>query len=45
MNTYVLPKIGVRPVADITHTDVIGVLEPLWLAGRTAPVPSCGPTL
>jgi hypothetical protein len=43
MNTYVLPKIGVRPVADITHTDVITVLEPIWFA--VAPVPSCGPTL
>ena len=43
LNTYVLPKIGVRPVADITHTDVITVLEPIWFA--VAPVPSCGPTL
>jgi integrase len=32
MNAYVLPKIGARPVGDITHADIIDVLKPIWFA-------------
>jgi integrase len=28
----VLPKIGARPIGDITHADVIELLEPIWFA-------------
>jgi integrase len=30
MRTYVLPKIGSRPVAEVTAADVIDVLKPIW---------------
>ena len=32
INAYVLPKIGARPVGDITHADIIDVLKPIWFA-------------
>jgi integrase len=31
MQTYVFPKIGNRPVGEITHPEIIEVLEPIWL--------------
>jgi integrase len=34
MQAYVFPKIGNRPVGEITHSEIIGVLEPIW---RTKP--------
>jgi integrase len=30
MRTYVFPKIGSRPVAEVTAADVIDVLKPIW---------------
>jgi integrase len=30
MRDYVFPKIGSKPVGDVTHADVIEVLEPIW---------------
>src|SRR6476646_6750483 len=30
METYVFPRIGSMPVADVTHADVLAVLEPIW---------------
>jgi|SRR5262245_15685551 len=30
MENYVFPKIGSRPVADITHAEIIDVLKPIW---------------
>ena len=30
METYVFPKIGNRPVGDVTHADVLEVLKPIW---------------
>ncbi|MEZ0305499.1 MAG: tyrosine-type recombinase/integrase, partial [Hyphomicrobiaceae bacterium] len=30
MRDYVLPHFGDRPVAEITHIDVLRVLEPIW---------------
>jgi hypothetical protein len=30
METYVFPKLGSRPVAEITHAEIISVLEPIW---------------
>ncbi len=30
MRDYVLPKIGRRPIADITAAEVIDILKPLW---------------
>jgi integrase len=30
MQSYVFPAIGQRPVADITHAEVLKVLEPIW---------------
>jgi integrase len=32
MRDYVLPKFGARPVADVTATDVLDVLKPIWFA-------------
>jgi integrase len=30
IETYVYPKIGDLPVSDVTHADVLGILEPIW---------------
>jgi integrase len=30
LETYAYPKLGARPVADITTNDVVEVLEPIW---------------
>ncbi len=30
METYVFPKLGKRPVADITPRDILDVMEPIW---------------
>src|SRR5438270_353167 len=30
MEAYVFPSIGGRPVGDVTHADVLDVLEPIW---------------
>ena len=30
METYVFPRIGSRPVGDVTHADILEVLEPIW---------------
>ena len=30
MAAYVFPKIGNVPVADVTHADVLAVLQPVW---------------
>jgi integrase len=30
MQTYVFPSIGDRPVPDITHADILAILEPIW---------------
>ena len=30
METYVFPKIGDKPVADVTHADILAILEPIW---------------
>jgi integrase len=30
METYVYPKIGDLPVANVTHADVLAILEPIW---------------
>lgn len=30
MEAYVFPPIGDRPVSDITHADVLAILEPIW---------------
>lgn len=30
LNTYVIPKIGSVPVADVTNQDVLKVLTPIW---------------
>jgi integrase len=30
MRDYVFPKIGSKPVGDVTHHDVLEVLEPIW---------------
>ena len=27
---YVFPRIGAKPVADVTHADVLAILEPIW---------------
>jgi len=32
METYVFPKIGSRPVGDVTHADVLELLKPIWYA-------------
>src|SRR6476646_2819428 len=32
METYVFPRIGSRPVGDVTHAGVLEVLEPIWFA-------------
>jgi Arm DNA-binding domain/Phage integrase central domain len=32
MRDYVLPRIGLLPVSTIAASDVLGVLEPIWLA-------------
>jgi integrase len=32
METYVFPKIGGRPVGDVTHADVLELLKPIWYA-------------
>ena len=32
MRDYVLPKIGRRPVADITAAEVLDILKPIWFA-------------
>jgi integrase len=32
METYVFPKIGNRPVGDVTHADVLELLKPIWYA-------------
>ena len=30
MEAYVFPSIGGRPVSDITHADILAILEPIW---------------
>jgi Phage integrase central domain/Arm DNA-binding domain len=30
MERYVFPRIGQRPVSDITHADILAVLRPVW---------------
>ena len=30
IETYVYPKIGDLPVSDVTHADVLAILEPIW---------------
>jgi integrase len=30
MEAYVFPRIGDRPVSDITHADILAILEPIW---------------
>ena len=30
METYVFPKIGMRPVADVTAAEILEVLSPIW---------------
>ena len=30
MEAYVFPKIGEWPVADVTHADILAMLEPIW---------------
>ena len=30
MAKYVFPRIGTKLVADVTHTDVLAILEPIW---------------
>src|SRR5262249_12520178 len=30
METYVFPAIGKKPVGDVTHADILNVLEPIW---------------
>jgi integrase len=30
MQTYVFPTIGKKPVGDVTHADIIELLEPIW---------------
>ncbi len=30
MEAYVLPTIGDKPVADVTHADILAILEPIW---------------
>jgi integrase len=30
MERYAFPRLGDRPVSRITHSDVLGVLEPIW---------------
>jgi integrase len=30
METYVFPRIGDLPVADVMHADVLAILEPIW---------------
>src|SRR5215831_3495802 len=30
MEAYVFPRIGDRPVSDITHADVLAIVEPIW---------------
>jgi integrase len=30
METYVFPRIGDLPVADVVHADVLAILEPIW---------------
>src|SRR5262245_27833299 len=38
MEAYVFPSIGDKPVADITHTDILAILEPIWFEkAETAP--------
>ena len=32
MESYVFPKIGGRPVGDVTHADVLELLKPIWYA-------------
>lgn len=32
MRDYVLPKIGRRPVADVTAAEVLDILKPIWFA-------------
>jgi integrase len=32
MEAYVFPKIGSRPVGDVTHADILELLEPIWFA-------------
>jgi integrase len=32
METYVIPKIGSRPVGDVTHADILELLKPIWYA-------------
>jgi hypothetical protein len=31
MKTYVFPRIGDKPVSDVTHADILAILEPIWL--------------
>jgi integrase len=30
MEAYVFPTIGEKPVADVTHADILAILEPIW---------------
>lgn len=30
METYVFPTIGERQVSDVTHADILAILEPIW---------------
>ena len=30
METYVFPRIGDQPVSDVTHADILTILEPIW---------------
>jgi len=30
METYVFPTIGAKAVSDVTHADVLAILEPIW---------------
>ncbi|MCK1337332.1 integrase arm-type DNA-binding domain-containing protein [Bradyrhizobium sp. 38] len=34
LKTYVYPRIGATPIADVTTTDVVNVLAPIWLTKR-----------
>jgi integrase len=30
METYVFPRIGNKPVSEVTHADILAILEPIW---------------
>jgi hypothetical protein len=30
MKSYVFPRIGDKPVSDVTHADILAILEPIW---------------